>query len=164
MKNKPSKHNLKNIYQIFLGAVVIPTFILAVLGILGVGLKTIGSTEGVVLILSLIPTVFYVFVSYRKLKLIDFTSISDNRHFPQELGITFYISFLIFMITILFSFNLIITGLFLLNGEVPMGMQAVPSDAPTIIVLSLYLFFSGILGIYYLVHSKRILRPRKTVY
>lgn len=159
-----SKPILKKVFYLFAVVIVLPTIILAILGLAGIGIKTIGPTEGVVLLFSMIPVLLYFYISFTKLNKIDYTSTSSNEHFTSELNLSFYANFFIFMVTILFSFNLIITGFFLLNDQVPMGMQLEPEEAPIIIGLSLYLLLAGIAGIYYLVHSKRVLRPLKTLY
>ncbi len=158
------KNKLRNIYFFFLLGGIIPLLALSTIGVLNLGLRGIGPIEGVFIFTAIIPIATYFFISKIKLDKVAFERQSNNKLFTIELTLSFYLSFFMFMIAILFAFNLLIVGGFLLNDQVPMGMQLQPQDAVAVIAVGLGLLTMAFAGSYYLVHSKRILRPIKTVY
>ena len=162
--NTISKKRFSSLFLICTLGIFLPSIIVAILGLFSVGVKGIGNTEGAFALITMIPIAFYFIVSRKKLFETDFDTIKDNSLFTSDLSITFYLCFLIFMLSILFSFNLLITGFFLFSGQVPMGMQLVPEDAMKVVITGIYVSIFSLIGLYYLIQSKRVLKPKKTLY
>ncbi|GLR16194.1 hypothetical protein GCM10007940_08090 [Portibacter lacus] len=150
------KQKIKLLWITFVVGTLIPLLIIIPLSFIG-WFENSSGTIAFVALICIIPLVLYYYFSNQ---IIEKGLKEDNTN-NTILSITFYVNFLIYMIATLIAFNLIIIGGFLVGGDVPMGMELVPSQIPYLIGGGTYLLIISILGMIYLSQSKKLIRSKK---
>lgn len=140
------KLNLKQQVVLFISLTLIPTLLLLSAGPLGL-LEGLSISNSAMIMLALIFLSTYYYISYQTLK--------TKEQYSIILSVLFYVNFLLLMIVVLISFNLIVVAGFLYTNQVPMGMDLEPSQATGLLLLGLYLIIISSLGMYYLSFSKK---------
>ncbi|WP_235295778.1 hypothetical protein [Portibacter marinus] len=132
---------------------------------------TLQQHQGAFIFLTLIPTLIYlplgalqlvgslslveVFLITTALASVTAYYIFSNRlfrrreSFDMRLSFLFYANYLMYMIIVLISFNLIVIAGFLYSEQVPMGMNLLPEQATSLLLLGIYLLLISSLGMYY---------------
>ncbi len=138
---------------IFLAAIVAPLFLYIPLGLMG-SLGGLAATNALLISLALASISAYYYLSWQIL--------SKKLPHTQLLSILFYANFLIYMLLVLVAFNLIVVSSFLYGGDVPMGMDLEVEEAPTLMILGIYILIVSSFGMHYLAWARKQIQKKAT--
>lgn len=145
--------NIRNLGFGVAGFTILPILTYLILSVVGVfNSIAIGNAFFILIVLTIV--VAYLLLAYNHFK--------ERRKFDTLLSLLYYINFLIYMVTTLISFNLLVIGGFLFTDQVPMGLEINPDQALSITCLGIYVLCVCILGMYTVYFSKKQIQTQIT--